>query len=316
MMREQLLEEAAAWLVRMDNRNLDQEELRALDSWCNTSPEHARIWTIACELNRQFSQLPDHFARPVLTRARSSRRALLKSLVGAGLLIPLGALSLRSQYWQPLLAQHRTEVGERRELTLEDGSRLILNTGTAVDVHFDVQQRLIHLYKGEVWLRSAADSQRAFAISSPAGTVVTTSGESSVFALRCDGESSVVTVRRQTVKVITASAQPDSNLRVPVHQQCRFNASGVEWMAQAPRGTLAWRRGELIVDRWPLEQVITELSRYRPGILRCDADVAGISVSGVFQIAKTDQALEALAALFNLQITRITPYWVSLGVVT
>ncbi len=315
MIREQLLEEAAAWLVRMDNRTLDQNELRALDNWCNTSPEHTHIWTAACELNRQFSQLPDHFARPVLSRTRSSRRTLLKSLVGASLLIPLGALVVRNQPWQPLLAQHRTAIGERRELTLEDGSQLMLNTDTALDVHFTAQQRVIRLYQGEVLLRSAADSQRSFAISSAAGTVITNNNDAAVFALRCDGESSLVTVRRQSVKVITASANPGSNVLIPAHQQCRFNSSGVEWMAEAPRGTLAWRRGELIVDRWPLKQVIAELSRYRPGILRCDTDVAGISVSGVFQTANTDQALEALAALFNLQITRVTPYWVSLGAV-
>lgn len=313
MMREQLLEEAANWLVRMDSQQLDADELQALDRWCNTSPEHARIWTVACELNRQFSQLPDHFARPVLTRARASRRTLLKSLIGASVLVPMGFLVARNQPWQPLLAQHRTQVGERRELTLEDGSRLILNTDTALDVHFDAQQRLVQLYKGEVWLRSAADSQRAFAISSPAGTAITNSSKSTVFALRCDGKSSLVTVRRESVKVITTVVNPTSNLLIPTHQQCRFNAKNIEWMDQAPRGTLAWRRGELIVDRWPLEQVVAELSRYRAGILRCDAEVARINVSGVFQTAKTDQALEALAALFSLQITRITPYWVSIG---
>ncbi|MEN0035505.1 MAG: FecR family protein [Cellvibrio sp.] len=315
MMREQLLEEAADWLVRMDNRTLDQNELRALDSWCKTSPEHARIWTVACELNRQFSQLPDHFARPVLTRARSSRRTLLKSLVGAGLLIPLGALVVRNQPWQPLLAQHRTAIGERRELTLDDGSRLILNTDTALDVHVDTHQRLVRLYKGEVWVRSAADPQRSFAISSPAGTAIASSGDSAVFAIRCEADTSLLTVRRHSVSVLPASAEAENNSVLPTHQQCRFNTNGIEWTADAPTGALAWRRGELMVNRWPLEQVVAELSRYRPGILRCDADVAGISVSGVFQTAKIDQALEALAALFNLQITRITPYWVSLGAI-
>jgi transmembrane sensor len=315
MMREQLLEEAADWLVRMDNRTLDQNELRALVRWCKTSPEHARIWTVACELNRQFSQLPDHFARPVLTRARSSRRTLLKSLVGTGLLIPLGALVVRNQPWQPLLAQHRTAIGERRELTLSDGSKLILNTDTALDLHFDEQQRLIRLYKGEVWVRSATDPQRSFAINTPAGTVIATNGDSSVFALHCEGDSSLLTVQHHSVSVTPASAISTLGTLVQTHQQCRFNSDGIEWMADAPTDVLAWRRGELVVNRWPLEQVVAELSRYRPGILRCDADVAGINVSGVFQTAKTDQALEALAALFNLQITRITPYWVSLGAV-
>ncbi len=313
-----MLEEAAAWLVRMDNQTLGVEELQALDRWCNTSPEHTRIWMTACELNRHFSRLPNHLARPVLTRERLSRRTLLKSLAGAGVLIPLGISGALNQPWKPLLAMHRTQVGERRSITLEDGSKLLLNTDTALDVHYDGHQRLVQLYKGEVLARSAA-GQRPFAITSPAGTAITLNTDSSVFALRCFGQTSVLTVKRPSIKVIPAAIEPGYSATesfVHSRQQCRFNANNIEWIAEAPKGSLAWRRGELIVERWPLEQVLAELARYRPGILRCDSEVADIRVSGVFQTGKTDQALDVLAALFKLQITRITPYWVSLGTAT
>ena len=58
---------------------------------------------------------------------------------------------------------------------------------------------------------------------------------------------------------------------------------------------------------------VQELARYRPGLLRCDADIADLRISGVFQTENTDQALDVLEQVFNLKINRLTDYWVSIG---
>ena len=42
-----------------------------------------------------------------------------------------------------LLADHATRTGERRSVTLPDGSRVVLNTRSAIDVEFDEQRRAV-----------------------------------------------------------------------------------------------------------------------------------------------------------------------------
>lgn len=118
--RQDLLNEAADWLTPLDTGQLDSEEHQALQAWCKTSDEHQRVWQAACELNRQFSLIPNGLAKPVLGRNRVNRRTVIKSLVGAGLLLPLSWTMARNKPWQPLLADHHNGIGIRRNLTLAD----------------------------------------------------------------------------------------------------------------------------------------------------------------------------------------------------
>lgn len=305
--RKALLKEAANWLVRLDAGNLSESEQQALQHWCQASPEHQRVWRAACELNDSFSRVPAGLAKPVLARQRLSRRTFLTSLGGAGLLLPLGWMLARNQPWQPLLADHRSAIGERRAVTLTDGSELTLNTDTALDVRFDNHQRVIRLYDGEVFVRTARETLRPFTVMTDEGSVQALGTEFSVRSLM---DVTQVTVTRNAVMVSPRSG--GSSQRVEAGQQCLFTPKAIESIHSANPDSLAWRRGELVVDNWRLDQFVQELSRYRPGILRCAEDVADLRVSGVFQTHNTDQALEVLEQVFNLKVRRFTDYWVSI----
>jgi len=53
---------------------------------------------------------------------------------------------------------YQTATGERSTYTLADGSSLMLNTGSSVDIVFDDKQRLLRLRAGEVLVQTAKDS--------------------------------------------------------------------------------------------------------------------------------------------------------------
>ncbi|MER1156796.1 FecR domain-containing protein, partial [Pseudomonas aeruginosa] len=58
----------------------------------------------------------------------------------------------RAQVWRDGFgADYLTAVGERRDLVLEDGSQVEMNTDSAVDVRYDAGQRLLRLYRGEIY---------------------------------------------------------------------------------------------------------------------------------------------------------------------
>lgn len=64
----------------------------------------------------------------------------------------------------------------------------------------------------------------------------------------------------------------------------------------------------LLARNMRLEDVITEMARYRPGVLRCDPAVAELRVSGA--ISLTDAGLALLASELPLRIEHYTRYWV------
>jgi len=65
-----------------------------------------------------------------------------------------------------------------------------------------------------------------------------------------------------------------------------------------------------------LDDFIVELSRYRPGVLRCAEEVADRRVSGTFQLADNDQVLALIAQSLHLHIDYRTRYWVTVTAAT
>ena len=66
----------------------------------------------------------------------------------------------------------RTAKGEQRRLQLPDGTQLLLNTATALDIDYSPTLRRLHLYAGEVLITTAPDTQspkRPFVVDTPAG---------------------------------------------------------------------------------------------------------------------------------------------------
>lgn len=75
----------------------------------------------------------------------------------------------------------------------------------------------------------------------------------------------------------------------------------------------AWIKGQLVADNVRLVDFIEELSRYRPGILRCDRAVAELRISGVFRVADTDEVLGILRRTLPIRLAQVTGYWVTVG---
>ena len=89
--------------------------------------------------------------------ASPRRRAVLKTLALASATGPLAWAAWRAD---PLdwTADYRSAAGELREVALSDGSRLYLNTASAVDVAFSAASRLLRLRAGEIALHVRDES--------------------------------------------------------------------------------------------------------------------------------------------------------------
>ena len=116
-----------------------------------------------------------------------------------------------------------------------------------------------------------------------------------------------VIVLEHYVAVSTSSSPTEVVLSAG--QAVSYSASGTVGPARqiAPRVATAWQRGRLLFDNVPLSTVITELNRYRHGVIViANEALARRTVSGVFRIDELDAALDTIIAELDLRAVRVS----------
>lgn len=130
------------------------------------------------------------------------------------------------------------------------------------------------------------------------------------FTVRQHADSSEVDVLEHAVAVQGQSS--GAEVIVQAGQTLRFDGrSPVSPQAGDPLRS-EWAEGRLVISDWPLDQLLTELGRYRPGLLGCDPQVAGLRLSGAYPLDDTDRALAAIARAVPVEVVSRTRYWVRL----
>ena len=294
---------AARWLALLDSGDASESDLLRLAKWRASCSLHEDAWQKASLLRQRFTALPGALAMATLDRPDTGRRAVLKQALGIAVLLPTAWLVSRELPLEAWTADMRTSVGERRQVLLSDGTFVQLNTDSAVDI--DMNARRLTLLRGEVAVKVPANLNLTLQV--PYGQVVLGGGE---VCLRLVDQACRVSVADGV-----AGLQP---LRGPAHvlhagQQANLQVAGVGPVTGLDEWRLGWREGVLRLDDRPLGELLHELRRYRPGVLRWAPELERLRVTGTFRLDDTDRILALLAASLPLQVHARTRYWVSLA---
>ena len=306
---------AAQWLVRLHGGPLTPDEQQAFQAWRASDPAHEAAWKRAELVCRTLAGVP-----PALRQTADAvppsprRRAAVCGL--AGLIAAGPALWLASQTapWQAWRAAIRTARGEIRHQALADGTQLVLNTDTAIDVRFDGAARLVVLHAGELHVATAHDGAvpaRPFLVRSSNGAVRALGTH---FSVRQGGSvlapRTQVAVSEGAVEIRPAQA-PDALRRVNAGRQGSFDDVAVAPLSPLTPHADGWLQGVLIAERMPLGEVLAQVARYRYGVLHCDPALAAMPVDGIFQLNDPDNILLLLQHSLPIRLVRRTRYWIS-----
>ncbi|MDD0844362.1 FecR family protein [Pseudomonas sp. Gutcm_11s] len=301
----ELTRQANAWVARLTSGQATAEDARALREWCATSAEHMRAYKEATQLWKQLGQLP------AATPRRTPGRRLLGGGLAAACALLLGFAWLQAgqhvdgQAW---LADVSTRVGERREVVLEDGSRVELDARTRLDLDFSAERRRLVLSGGAAVFHVQHDASRPFVVEADNGSVTALG---TVFEVRHQPAGVRVTCSEGVVAVRLADQPPR---RLEAGQQLRYDTRTSS--APAPvnsQEALAWRQDLLVFKQRPLAELVDELNRYRTGrIVLADAETARRPVSGVFHLQRPDEALAHIRSSLGLSETRLPGGWIVL----
>ena len=294
-----IYEAAATWVARLSSSDATASERDRFERWRAADPAHAAAYAEMDALWRRLGHLPD--PRP--------RRGGAKTLAGLALALLLGgALVSQSPLLDRLRADHWSGVGAIERATLADGSRVDLNTDTAIALRFSEGERGVELLRGEASFDVAPDAGRPFVVRGP-GLSVRAIGTR--FFVRADGACSPVGVAEGRVAVSAAGrhavVSAGEAVRVGADASLSVAAADVE-------RAMAWREDRLLFSGEPLARVLAELGRYRHGrIVLLDRRLGERRVTGAFDPRNTDEALDAIAATMSVRIRRLSPLLVLVG---
>ena len=205
-----IVDQAIDWSVKLNFGQADARTRAAFERWRRAAPEHELAWTRVQSLNADFNAVPQGLALDTLTALngarRRQRRVVLKSLLLAGGVLGTGWAAREQVPWQRLTADVSTGLGERRALTLADGTRLVLNTDSAVSLRLDGAERVVVLHRGEISLDTGSDpgslARRPFRVRTPYGVVEALGTR---FVVRLDDDGARISVQEHAVALTPAN---------------------------------------------------------------------------------------------------------------
>ncbi|THU01938.1 DUF4880 domain-containing protein [Lampropedia puyangensis] len=333
----EVTEQATFWMVTLEGQTPESEDGQAFMRWHDAAPEHAAAWA---QLQRFSARLrgdaPPQAASVLLRQvlhaqlqkdavgvatARASahspkRRQAIKLLALAAFTSASSWQMLRRNgWWDQWSADYRTATGQQQTVVLVDGSQVVLNTQTVLNVRFSAQQRVLQLKAGEILVTTAqqlrseqAHDPRPFLVQVPQGQLQALGTR---FTVRVDGDHTHLGVLDGAVQ---APNGPVGDMQVVrAGYQLRLDARQAYAQELYRETDAAWARGSLIAHDMPLPLFLRKLARYRVGRLACDASAAHLRVSGIFAVADTDKVLQSLQRNLPVQVLRRTNYWVTVA---
>lgn len=294
-LNDPVAEEAIGWLVQIQSGDFTPAQQEALDEWRGTSAHHRQVYQqLIAGLDqlkaspwrgRSSAQLLRSLEQP------NSRRAFLRtSLCAVGLAAGVGWVSRFEEAGQT----YATGTAERRTWQLADGSTLKLNARSQVISKLSADPRSLELRAGEMLVNVL----RPLQVNTRVGRVTATSGR---LMLSEQGSAMrLVTLDADAVLHFEGGAQQ----QIGMHQSTLFDHQRVLTQVPMAATETAWLDGWLVVRNQTLATVVDAIRPYRSGIVRLDAKVAGLRVTGRFPLDDARQTLEALEQSLPIRVTQ------------
>jgi transmembrane sensor len=305
-------EQAAQWVARRNNGERHSEEQRAFLAWINASDENRRAYAEAEVLWEQLRGLDDIAGRQLAEarsflkreRTRPARRVLAMAAVA---FLAVGALWYADLHSYLNDATYRTALGERKVVDLADGSRLELNTNSAVAVHYSRHGREVQLLGGQAVFSVVHDDSRPFVVLAGEGKVRDIGTQ---FEVRRQADRVSVAVLDGVVEVEVTAHGNQAPLRIKRGQRLSYGPSGALLpLAAIDINTFAaWREGKIVFENRPLGEVLEELGRYRKSTFAISAPgLLDVKVSGTFPIDDMPLVMRTVATALPAKITETSP---------
>jgi transmembrane sensor len=322
---------AADWHNRLEGGDASAVVRAEFDAWLAADPRHREAFDA---VDQMWENLAAAGADPRIMELRrkalsaTSRSTRFRRFaVAAAVFIVVGGAAWFS--WHKLLQSQtsnvgfphrtaerieggslRTALGERANATLSDGSIVVLNTSSQVDIHFTAQERRVRLSSGQAWFQVARNAARPFIVEA-GNQRVTALGtafdvridehEDTVQVALAEGRVSVEPIHLPWVEWLKPKAKP---AELVAGETLIASREGPVNKQKADVARIAsWREGHVVFDNDSLEAAVAEINRYSSTHIElADPALGAYRVSGVFKAGNSESFIETLTGHYPIRV--------------
>lgn len=312
-MHEAIREEAAAWFARRRDGTCTISEEAEFEGWYGLSEAHARAYAETERAWHQWAQLQTSDRMREMAAAAMAATAPRRRSVPAGrrwgpllaaacvvAAVVVGGVGFLPRLLSSPPVTYSTALGEQRTEQLPDGTRVTLNTETALQVRYGHGRREVVLQHGEAMFDVVHDTAHPFVVAAGDGSVTDLGTR---FAIRDDSGTAIVTLLQGRVEI----AARNERRQLTPGEQARYGAriAGISVRKVDPAAATAWLHGRLDFNGMPLAQAIADANRYSAVKLRLgDPKLADMPVGGSFRAGDNAAIATALCAVFPVRVAR------------
>ena len=303
---------AEAWLARLQSPDCTQAEREAFEQWRAAYASRSRDFTQAERIHRQASALaadPLLVASAKTARRRSATRAHRKQFMRRAAIPAVAAVALIFSigYWRNemgrVTTQHfATTTGEVRTLQLTDGSKVVLDTASAMTVRYSAGTREVTLEAGRAQFDVVHTAARPFTVHAGNGVIEDIGTR---FQVRDQDGGATVTLIEGQISVDLPEARWHRTLKPG--QEVSYHSDVGDIVREVDLAdALGWTHGDLVFKDSNLGELVDEMNRYsQTKLLLGDDSLRTLTVSGVFHAGDQVSLVQALESGWSLQATQV-----------
>ncbi|MCI4589647.1 FecR domain-containing protein [Sphingobium sp. BYY-5] len=302
--RDAIEAEAARLLARLNSDPTPEDEAEICE-WIEADPRHAvafaraeTAWEAAERLKSAAADISLPPLQPIISeeqQRRLSRNIMAAAAIAVLLFIVAAIVTVRTFSG---IERYQTAIGQMRDIALEDGSTLHLNSDSEAEVRFTANGRKVRILKGEASFDVAHDAERPFDVEARSALI---RAVGTAFNVRMRPSLIELTVTHGTVTVHSGN---NVQQKVAAGSGAVIQPRTVALTRLGPKlidQRIAWREQMVELDGETIEQAAGEFNRYRKTpILIGDTRVSALRIGGRFRTTDSREFLSALQ--FSLPI--------------
>ena len=305
-----LSEIAAKWFIRMQEASPDSPERSCFEAWLMQNPSHQQEYASISQAWNGIDSMDElkklaHAKHTIHVSKKNKRVKAIKQamrVISASFVFAIvGAISHQQYHqWQaaPTLQMTRqSQTGQIITQALEDGSEVMLNANSQIQVTYYRHQRHIDLLKGEAIFNVQKDPNRPF-------IVETNSAKISVLGTRfaVNKLSKLVRVSVDHGKVKVESKENASQLILQNGQVAEIlSGQAVQKKSTSAADYFKFAQGAVVFNQADITEIAEVISRYRQKPVAVSGNTPD-KISAVFAVKDTETFINTLPKIANITI--------------
>ena len=305
---EDIDRQASEWAVRKDLGKLSPEDESAFEAWLAGDPRalgaYCRVEAALFRVDRAGGVAkPNLHSTDRKENAGFSRRGVFLA-GGAAASILAGVFSV-ALWNRQQGSRFNTRIGEVREVPLDDGSIVTLNTNSEVAVKYSKELRQVHLLRGEALFDVAKNKKRPFIVLAGDAQVRAVGTSFSVSMLpqhpiQVLVREGVVELKRADAVARVLPVRVSANMRALSSRSDRIIAASLP--QENVKRDLAWQYGQIAFDNETLSDAADEFARYSEVRIVVDPAAGSRTITGLFAASDPIGFAKLAAAALGLHL--------------